>query len=268
MSSSTIRELTIWNCPKLTWTQSCLPPLLETLELQYDAGDLLKEIPASNSLKSLVITYAGCVSLPRGLQNLTSLQELKINNCSILGPRGQKGGEDWNIISQIPNIQVDYKKIHVTIQFCATGLIGLLQNALVNYDNVFDCIPFELVNNQIPISLLLLLSQFDIQDAWNQTLCYNGEEGYYYRAAAAASYEKIMEDNWNVTYAPYLTSIRYRHITLDVGTVLHLIDSPLVIKVRVDRSSGYKSGERVVTTLRYRGLANPDSALEVPPADP
>ncbi|KAF6134408.1 hypothetical protein GIB67_038147 [Kingdonia uniflora] len=33
-----------------------------------------------------------------------------------------------------------------------------------------------------------------------------------------------------------------RQITLDVGVLLHLIESPLVIKVRVDRSSGRKSG--------------------------
>ncbi|KAF6164842.1 hypothetical protein GIB67_017045 [Kingdonia uniflora] len=205
MSSSTIRFLEISECPLLTWTQSCLPPLLETLKLECDAGDLLKEIPASNSLKSLAITGAKCVSLPRGLaqlksltrliilycnkleclpeelQHLTSLLELEIRDCFILGPRCQKGGEDWKIISHIPNIKVDYKNIHVTVQFCATGLIGLLHNALVNYD-----------------------SQFDIQDAWNQTLSYNGEEGYCYRATAAASYEKILEDNWNVTYALYL----------------------------------------------------------------
>ncbi|KAF6140973.1 hypothetical protein GIB67_023996 [Kingdonia uniflora] len=33
-----------------------------------------------------------------------------------------------------------------------------------------------------------------------------------------------------------------KDIVLDVGALLHLIESPLVIKVRVDRSSGRKSG--------------------------
>ncbi|KAF6141342.1 hypothetical protein GIB67_008520 [Kingdonia uniflora] len=33
-----------------------------------------------------------------------------------------------------------------------------------------------------------------------------------------------------------------RHIALDVEALLHLIESPLIIKVRVDRSSGRKSG--------------------------
>ncbi|KAF6164876.1 hypothetical protein GIB67_017079 [Kingdonia uniflora] len=43
---STIKKLTIRYCPKLT--QSCLPPLLETLELLCDASDLLKEMLANN----------------------------------------------------------------------------------------------------------------------------------------------------------------------------------------------------------------------------
>ncbi|KAF6164897.1 hypothetical protein GIB67_017100 [Kingdonia uniflora] len=108
-----------------------MPCLLETLSLRNDSGDLLKEIPASNNLNSLTITYAECVSFPQGLaqlkslqrlsirectklerlpqefQHLTSLQQLDIINCDILGPRCQKGGEDWNIISHIPNIQVE-----------------------------------------------------------------------------------------------------------------------------------------------------------------
>ncbi|KAF6164889.1 hypothetical protein GIB67_017092 [Kingdonia uniflora] len=132
MSSGTIRDLTITNCPFLMWTQSCLPPLLERLSLTNDAGDLLKEIPACSTLKRLDIAMAECVSLPQGLahlkslqrlfifeckkvkcipqelQHLTSLQELEIIDCDILGPRCQKEvGEDWNIISHIPNIQVD-----------------------------------------------------------------------------------------------------------------------------------------------------------------
>ncbi|KAF6164849.1 hypothetical protein GIB67_017052 [Kingdonia uniflora] len=128
-----LKHLHVSGCRE--WTQSCLPPLLETLELKGDAGDLLKEIPASNNLKSLAITVAKSVSLPRvltqlkslekltishcdklerlpqELQHFTSIQELNIYGCSVLGPRCQKGREDWNIISHIPNIQVDEKKI-------------------------------------------------------------------------------------------------------------------------------------------------------------
>ncbi|KAF6137168.1 hypothetical protein GIB67_030932 [Kingdonia uniflora] len=40
---------------------------------------------------------------------------------------------------------------------------------------------------------------------------------------------------------PYLLSM-LRQIILDVGALLHLIEYPLVIKVRIDRSSGRKSG--------------------------
>ncbi|KAF6170397.1 hypothetical protein GIB67_014327 [Kingdonia uniflora] len=114
MSSSTIRELTIINCPKL-WT--------------------LEKLPASSTLKILTIGCKDCVTLPQGLaqlkslerliirnsekvecipqelRHLTSLQELAINNCDILGPRCQREGEDWKIISHIPNIKINYRKI-------------------------------------------------------------------------------------------------------------------------------------------------------------
>ncbi|KAF6164891.1 hypothetical protein GIB67_017094 [Kingdonia uniflora] len=132
MSSGTIKDLNITNCPLLMWAHSCIPPLLERLSLTNDAGDLLKEIPACSTLKRLDIAMADCVSLPQGLahlkslqrlfifeckkvkcipqelQHLTSLQELEIIDCDILGPHCQKEvGEDWNIISHIHNIQVD-----------------------------------------------------------------------------------------------------------------------------------------------------------------
>ncbi|KAF6159753.1 hypothetical protein GIB67_030011 [Kingdonia uniflora] len=49
-----------------------------------------------------------------------------------------------------------------------------------------------------------------------------------------------------------------RQITLDVGALLHLIESPLVIKVRVDRSSGRKSGALPVNSwLTKKESANP-----------
>ncbi|KAF6153636.1 hypothetical protein GIB67_027503 [Kingdonia uniflora] len=107
MSSSAIRDLNISACPLLMWTQSCLSPLLETLRLFNDAG-----LAQLKSLQRLHIRFCKKLEcLPEELQHLTSLQELEISSCDILGPRCQKGGEEWNIISHIPNIQVDQKKI-------------------------------------------------------------------------------------------------------------------------------------------------------------
>ncbi|KAF6139886.1 hypothetical protein GIB67_009733 [Kingdonia uniflora] len=49
-----------------------------------------------------------------------------------------------------------------------------------------------------------------------------------------------------------------RQIALDVGALLHLIESPLVIKVRVDRSSGRKSGALPANSwLTKKESANP-----------
>ncbi|KAF6141487.1 hypothetical protein GIB67_000868, partial [Kingdonia uniflora] len=46
--------------------------------------------------------------------NLTLLQGLDISECPILGPRCLKEvGEDWNIISHIPNIHINNKKIQL-----------------------------------------------------------------------------------------------------------------------------------------------------------
>ncbi|KAF6164898.1 hypothetical protein GIB67_017101 [Kingdonia uniflora] len=84
MPFSTITELRISEFPLLMWTQSCLPPLLETLYLFNDAGDLLKEIPASCTLKTLSIYFSTHVSLPRGLSQLESLQRLTILKCTKL----------------------------------------------------------------------------------------------------------------------------------------------------------------------------------------
>ncbi|KAF6166701.1 hypothetical protein GIB67_005563 [Kingdonia uniflora] len=147
--SNSLREMTIDNCPHLEF--SCLPPFLEKLELYHDAGSLSISLPIQNglhsNLKSLVIRYSPHSTLPQGLsqlqalqtlevrncdsltcipdelQHLTSLQSLDINKCPILGPRCEKEvGEDWSLISHIPNIYIDRNKIHY-LKFCIDVII-------------------------------------------------------------------------------------------------------------------------------------------------
>ncbi|KAF6139604.1 hypothetical protein GIB67_033608 [Kingdonia uniflora] len=138
LSSSSLREMSIKSCPHLE--VSYLPLCLEKLTLQSDAGSLSISLPIQNglhtNLKSLAIRNSPHSTLPQGLsqlkalqtlqisycdsltcmsnelQHLTSLQKLKIYGCPIVGPRCHKEvGEDWSIISYIPNIQIDREKI-------------------------------------------------------------------------------------------------------------------------------------------------------------
>ncbi|KAF6175454.1 hypothetical protein GIB67_035876 [Kingdonia uniflora] len=134
LSSSSLREMSINSCPHLE--VSYLPPFMEELTLQRDAGSLSISLSIQNglhsNLKSLTIWNSPHSTLPQGLsqlkalqtlkirdcesltcmsdelQHLTSLQILNIYKCPILGPRCKKEvGEDWSIISHIPNIQID-----------------------------------------------------------------------------------------------------------------------------------------------------------------
>ncbi|KAF6148795.1 hypothetical protein GIB67_038128, partial [Kingdonia uniflora] len=108
-----------------------LPPLLEELGLDGDAGSLSKSLlfKINTSLKVLYIQFSPHSTLPQGLSQLkalrtltildckslmcipdelrhvTSLRELYITLCPNLGPRCKKDvGKDWSIISHIPNI--------------------------------------------------------------------------------------------------------------------------------------------------------------------
>ncbi|KAF6139634.1 hypothetical protein GIB67_033638 [Kingdonia uniflora] len=133
LSSSSLREMAIESCPHLE--VSYLPPFLEKLELSHDAGSLSISLPIQNglhsNLKSLLIFYSPHSTLPQDLsqlnalqtlhvyycesltcmsnelQHLTSLQKLIIYGCPIWVPRCEKEvGEDWSIISHIPNISL------------------------------------------------------------------------------------------------------------------------------------------------------------------
>ncbi|KAF6134616.1 hypothetical protein GIB67_010112, partial [Kingdonia uniflora] len=110
-----------------------LPPLLEELILDGDPGSLSKSLPfkSNTSLKVMWIQYSPHSTFPQGLsqlkalqtlkvfdcnsltciphelQHLTSLREFYITRCPILGPRCEKYvGEDWSIVSHIPNIYI------------------------------------------------------------------------------------------------------------------------------------------------------------------
>ncbi|KAF6138798.1 hypothetical protein GIB67_025960, partial [Kingdonia uniflora] len=129
--SQSVRKLFIKDCPELAI--SCLPPLLEELILDGDAGSLSRSVPFNDntSLKVMYIQNSPHSTLPQGLsqlkalqtlkivdcnsltciseelQHLTSLRELYITRCPILGPRCEKDvGKDWSIMSRIPSIYI------------------------------------------------------------------------------------------------------------------------------------------------------------------
>ncbi|KAF6148809.1 hypothetical protein GIB67_038142 [Kingdonia uniflora] len=65
----------------------------------------LSQLKALQTLKVFHCNNLTCI--PVELQHVSSLQELYITRCSILGPRCEKDvGEDWSIISHILNIYI------------------------------------------------------------------------------------------------------------------------------------------------------------------
>ncbi|KAF6176876.1 hypothetical protein GIB67_007974 [Kingdonia uniflora] len=129
--SQSVKILFIRDCPELII--SWLPPLLEELTLDGDAGSLSRTLPFKNntSLKFMYIQNSPHSILPQGLsqlkalqtlnilecnsltcipeelQHVTSLQKLVIVGCPMLGSRCEKDvGEDWSIISHISNIYI------------------------------------------------------------------------------------------------------------------------------------------------------------------
>ncbi|KAF6148797.1 hypothetical protein GIB67_038130 [Kingdonia uniflora] len=54
-----------------------------------------------------VVDCNSLMCIPDELRHVTSLRDLAIGSCSILGPRCEKDvGKDWSIISHIPNIYI------------------------------------------------------------------------------------------------------------------------------------------------------------------
>ncbi|KAF9611089.1 hypothetical protein IFM89_026973 [Coptis chinensis] len=83
-----LNTLTISNCPKLKVVPHYLfPPQLESLKLWKDVGVIsisLMSITHNSNLKSLEILDFPHSSLPQGLNQLTSLQELFFGECQFL----------------------------------------------------------------------------------------------------------------------------------------------------------------------------------------
>ncbi|KAF9612095.1 hypothetical protein IFM89_038074 [Coptis chinensis] len=135
---SNITSLSLYYCPNLMVEPHYLfPPRLETLELFYDVGVLSKSLMSlthNNNLKSLQISSSPHSSLPQGLNQLTSLQQLTFYSCEFLDfkpeelkpltmlrkleisycniiTRERSREEDWSILTHVPIIEIDRKDI-------------------------------------------------------------------------------------------------------------------------------------------------------------
>ncbi|KAF6146420.1 hypothetical protein GIB67_024069 [Kingdonia uniflora] len=192
--SQSVKILFIRDCPELII--SWLPPLLEELTLDGDAGSLSRSLHFKNNtslkvmwiqnlphltfpqglsqLKALqTLKIVDCNSLtciPHELQHLTSLRELVISGCPILGPRCEKDegwirlliccaikvGDGIGIISRIPNFEITVRqgynegqlhtKIHRPLYFVRTLLTLIaLTSACHTYSKRCWCFDMRLL---------------------------------------------------------------------------------------------------------------------------
>ena len=86
--------------------------LVSLRELSIRWCDELVSLPWIGILTSLqTLDIMGCpnlTSLPQEIRNLTSLKELSIWDCLLLGERCKRQiGEDWPIIAHVPIVRVD-----------------------------------------------------------------------------------------------------------------------------------------------------------------
>ena len=91
-----------------------LQNIISLQELSIKRCNGLVSLPWIGSLTSLQTLYIfGCYnlsSLPQEIRNLTTLKELRIYDCSLLGQRCKRQiGEDWPIIAHIPGVYVDWE---------------------------------------------------------------------------------------------------------------------------------------------------------------
>ncbi|GAU39497.1 hypothetical protein TSUD_279180 [Trifolium subterraneum] len=107
-----LKTLKICNFPKLKELQN--QPFNVALErLKFFHCDELESLPEQNweilqSLRSLKIYHCkGLRCLPEGIQHLTSLEVLTIEECPTLEERCKEGtGEDWYKIAHIPKLEI------------------------------------------------------------------------------------------------------------------------------------------------------------------
>ncbi|KAF9611709.1 hypothetical protein IFM89_034892 [Coptis chinensis] len=125
---SNITYLFLYNCPNLKVEPHYLfPPRLETLELWRDVGVLSKSLMSltyNNNLKTLLIFSLPHSSLPQGLNQLTSLQQLSFRYCEFLDFKPEElkpltmlrklviylcpiiTKRNWSILTHIPIIEI------------------------------------------------------------------------------------------------------------------------------------------------------------------
>jgi hypothetical protein len=127
-----LQELQIGGCDALGKLPECLGELhslhkLKISELGSITCLLHSLCHLTTSLKELEIRYCqGLTSLPEGIKGLTALQRLVIDCCPDLERRYERGnGEDWHLISHIPNLQIGS---HVTRGLPISNSSGELVN--------------------------------------------------------------------------------------------------------------------------------------------
>ncbi|KAF9613926.1 hypothetical protein IFM89_013173 [Coptis chinensis] len=141
MFSQALKNLRIDDCPELGEVQPWLPPLLEELILESNVGAFSKSLPLGGecssypNLKSVWIGSSPHSSLPKGfnqltsiqslhfyqyetldfeleeLKHLTMLQHLEIKYCPILRKRFRKGMDWRSTLSHVPKITFNRKEI-------------------------------------------------------------------------------------------------------------------------------------------------------------
>ncbi|KAF9594797.1 hypothetical protein IFM89_034780 [Coptis chinensis] len=106
--SPTLKKLEMNDCPELGGSQPRLPPLLEYLELSGDVGVFSKSLPlVGPNLKSVRILFSPHSSLPKGFNQLTSIQSLGLYRCETLDFER----EELKHLTMLQHLRIDYCRI-------------------------------------------------------------------------------------------------------------------------------------------------------------